>query len=191
LDSPMFIMPVWEVEGGELSLAFFQGVTFSNECGIWNLLPVYSKFSEVWRSELDISTEWGYYDGNTFISAVGAGDLFLYDDGLYEFQLHESIRDISGVEDFIENAFFSKYPAGKWEVKFEKDYNWETDINKIKFNNLIATVNFTSDSGDTAILYIKKSPDGFEFDVSDELKCNISPYSIRPPFETDSMYPFR
>lgn len=190
MDSPMFIMPVWEVEGGELSLVFFQGVTFSNENGTWNLLPEYSKFYEVWRSELDISTEWGYYGGESFISAVGAGDLFLNSDGLYEFQLNESIKDISGIEDFIESAFFSKYPTGKWEIKFEKDYNWETDINTIKFNNLIAAIYFTSDGGDTAIMYIKKSTDGFEFDALDELKCNISPCGVRSPFETNSIFPF-
>ena len=108
----------------------------------------------------------------------------------WTYQLNESIKDISGIEDFIESAFFSKYPTGKWEIKFEKNYNWETDINTIKFNNLIAAIYFTSDGGDTATLYIKKSTDGFEFDALDELKCNISPCGVRSPFETNSIFPF-
>jgi len=190
MDSPMFIMPVWEVDGGELSLVFFQGVTFSNEYGTWNLLPVHSRFSEVWRSELDVSTEWGYYGDNTFISAIGVGTLLLYDDGVYEFQLYEGGRDDSDTEDFIENAFFSRHPAGTWEIRFENNYNYDTDINLIRMNTLIATVYFTSDNGDRAELYVKKSDNGLDFGVSEELKCQISSYSIPPPFDIDSIFGF-
>lgn len=203
LDSPMFIMPVWEVEGGELSLVVFQGVRYTSEYSIWNLMPVYSKFSEVLRPRLDINLSRGEREG-----PFEVGYTELSDDGTYQFVSSVSLDENYGayhgydthnydvtyyndrVRDFIENSFFSKNPSGTWEIEFQKDYGYEMDIRVTGINEHIATLHFTGDNGESAHIYIKSVYDSIIFDVSDELNCSISSHRIRLPFDIDSIYFF-
>lgn len=186
-------VPAWEVEGGEITFIVFSGVTYSNEKGNWNLMPVYSKFSEVLSPELEIFT----LEDNDIGATRSIGNTMLNGDGTYQFDLTIDLKEDFGkefndkIKDFANNSFFTKNPKGTWNLKFEKDYNEETDITTLKNNELIATISFMGNSKDkaTTTLLIKKGSYGLDFVPSQELRCSIDSQRIQCPF-TDGILQF-
>jgi len=156
---------VWDAEDGEIFLSSDYGAAYVNGNGlIWNLMPVHSKFSEVFEPTLDLSD---------YITSVDMGTVLLNSDGGYRFILPDELD---------QDSFFSENPVGVWEIKFEKDYGYETDINTAIEYDFIAKISFTGEGGDSASLYMWKNYYlGLEFD-SNELGCYIEPHAIKSPF---------
>jgi len=162
----------------------------------WNLMSARSRFYEVFREELIINTSWGY-DGRRVLHSTQVGRTILKYDETYEFGYELWLEEFTGgeevVEDFIENAFFARNPIGRWEIRFNRDYNWETDIRTIRHNNLIATLYFTGESGESATVYIRRSSNqfagialtGIAFEVPYEMRFWILEHDMTFDIDTE------
>ena len=170
-------VPVWQLDKGKITFLVTTGVIYENDLGSWYLTQRHSLFRDVFTPNAQILIP----DGKV---TVGLGNLALENDNTYNFSPQSGAK-----KDSAQDLFIVKFPTGTYEIKFEQDYGYDTDITTLPNNQPIADIVFTSESGETMTVHISTGSDIITFS-SDNLNCEIEHEAIQPPFDMDSMLNF-
>lgn len=166
---------VWNLEKGKIRFMYYIGVTYEEGDRIWHLTKYEGRFGDTLICILDIHTF--IYDWTSY----NLGTVFLKNDHTYIFDYNQ--RYDSDLTESQREAFFIDNKTGKWEIKFEKGYSFDTDVTKLDPYTKIADIIFTGSGGKSVSVAIRTTEyPNIEF-VSDDLKCEIGPHLIPTPFD--------
>lgn len=171
---PGLSIPYWELTNGTLTLMVTIGVLYENESGRWNLMKRKTRLGDVMKME---SAVYSLYVNQR---SRGIGSLLLKNDNTYLFAYDTSAEDTEYI-DPQKMPFFVAHNRGTWEIKFEKEYNYDTDINTVKDAETIANLIFTGKDGESVSVSVEMGIGGIVF-RSDSLNCTVSRQPIDAPF---------
>jgi hypothetical protein len=177
---PGLAIPYWKLNNGTITFEIFHGVTYSNDTETWDLSKIESSFGKVMNQQWINVLSLPYKDVN-----YGIGYLQKEGDGTYTFKYNSSFDN--ELKDFQKDSFFVNNKKGKWNIKFEQGYNFDTRLEKVKDGTVMAYITFIGEKN-TITIPITKSSMGIEFS-SDMLKCILNGLPIRSPF-TENYLPF-
>lgn len=158
-----FPIPVWEIYNGRIIFMAYFGAVYEDDNGTCTLTKNEAYFGNTLNCVMNVSAL--IYNR----SSMNIGEILLKDDNTYLFRYKKSI--FSDLDESQQGAFFLHDAVGTWEIRFEEDYSYDTNIAELDKGTKVAEIIFTGQN-ESAIVSIIKDIVNIRF-ISDEIKCEI------------------